>query len=141
MTVSTSARSLRLGWIFAALLLTCSPAGQADTTPPTSPSPEATNGNGAEIKSPDKLPPNPDELAEQGPTVEVALLLKIVYDANGKVIDASIEKSSGDPSRDAAAVAAAKTWHINPGTKNGRRVGGEARVPVTFRMPAPEPAQ
>ena len=52
--------------------------------------------------------------------------------ADGTVTAVALEKSSGFPELDAAAIAAASNWHFNALLKDGKPVAGKARVPVSF---------
>jgi protein TonB len=66
--------------------------------------------------------------------VEGRLVLKIVIGADGAVADVVVEKSV-DPSLDAAAVAAVKTWTFKPAIRCGKGVaGGIFRLAKTFEL-------
>ncbi|MNV63194.1 Gram-negative bacterial tonB protein [compost metagenome] len=54
--------------------------------------------------------------------------------ADGAVTGVVVDTSSGHADLDAAAVEAARGWTLNPGSKNGKAVGGQVRVPVRFDM-------
>ena len=70
------------------------------------------------------------ELQRRGIGGTVTLLL--TYDTAGNVIDVAVESSSGQRELDRSAMTAARRWKINPGMRNGQKIGGVARVPVTF---------
>jgi protein TonB len=66
--------------------------------------------------------------------VEGRLVLRIVVGADGAVADVVVEKSV-DPSLDAAAVAAVKTWTFKPAIRCGKGVaGGIFRLAKTFEL-------
>ncbi len=62
------------------------------------------------------------------------VILKIDVDADGGVTGVVVDRSSGHADLDAAAVEAARGWKLNPGSKNGKPVAGQVRVPVRFAM-------
>jgi TonB family protein len=61
--------------------------------------------------------------------------LLVSVSAKGKVLDVSVHRTSGYPEFDAAAVEAASQWRFNAGTANGKAVGGDLIVPVSFANP------
>lgn len=61
--------------------------------------------------------------------------LRTRFDANGAVLEVAVDGSSGNSALDAAAVAAARHWRINPGTLRGQPVAGEALQEVKFLNP------
>jgi TonB family protein len=66
--------------------------------------------------------------------VEGRLVLRITVGADGAVADVVVEKSV-DPSLDAAAVAAVKTWSFKPSTRCGKAMaGGVFRLAKTFEL-------
>jgi protein TonB len=66
--------------------------------------------------------------------VEGRLVLKITIGADGAVADVQVEKSV-DPSLDAAAVAAVKTWTFKPAIRCGKAMaGGVFRLAKTFEL-------
>lgn len=82
-------------------------------------------------------PDYPAELAcyEQGGTV--GLILEIGVD--GRPQDLRIERSSGHPQLDQAALDAVAGWEFRPGTRGGEPVATDLRIPVTFRPPVERP--
>ena len=54
------------------------------------------------------------------------------YDADGKVVSASVKSSSGNKSLDNAAVTAVKQWTVASPVKDGQPMAGESESPVTF---------
>ncbi len=66
--------------------------------------------------------------------VEGRLVLKITIGADGAVADVQVEKSV-DPSLDAAAVAAVRTWTFKPAIRCGKAMaGGVFRLAKTFEL-------
>lgn len=82
-------------------------------------------------------PEYPTELAcyDVGGTVE--LIMEIGVD--GMPQDVRVERSSGQPALDEAALAAVADWEFTPGTRGGQPVATDLRVPVTFRPPVERP--
>lgn len=82
-------------------------------------------------------PEYPAELAcyDVGGTVE--LIMEIGVD--GMPQDVRVERSSGQPALDEAALAAVADWEFTPGTRGGQPVATDLRVPVTFRPPVERP--
>jgi TonB family protein len=78
-------------------------------------------------------PVYPEAMVSSGTGGRVMLLVS--YDAKGTVTDVSVTSSSGSRELDAAAMEAARAWVVRPGTVDGRRVAGTARVPVEFDPP------
>ena len=70
--------------------------------------------------------------------IEGKVVLVVDVDASGQVRDVEVESSEPAGVFEEAAVEAARKWVFNPATKDGRRVPGRTRVPVTFAMDPPE---
>lgn len=62
----------------------------------------------------------------------VLLALQVLPD--GSIGDVRVERSSGRPRLDEAAVRAARTWKLVPGTRDGVPVAMWKQVPVTFQL-------
>jgi protein TonB len=77
-------------------------------------------------------PPEFPELARQNGWYGT-VLLKLWIDAEGRVTDVRVEKSSGYGVLDAAAVNAVKRWRGRPARHNARPVATEELLPVVFR--------
>jgi TonB family protein len=60
------------------------------------------------------------------------VVLLIVSDAQGQVLDVSVESSSRSRELDRWAINQARTWIFDPGIVQGKKVGGTVRVPVQF---------
>lgn len=87
-------------------------------------------------------PPAPPHVDAAGAALrgEVTLLIRI--DRCGRPLRVEVEKSSGDPQLDDAAVIAAKSWHLPPRIEDGVAMESLVRVPVEFdpELGGPEPA-
>lgn len=62
------------------------------------------------------------------------VVLDVAIDETGQVRGVTVERSSGYPEIDQAAIDAAKGWRYNPGMRNGIPVGGVVRTPVNFSL-------
>jgi protein TonB len=62
------------------------------------------------------------------------VILKVLIGIDGSPKEVTVEKSSGYRELDQAAIAAAKTWIFNPGTRNGKPYEGYALVPIDFNL-------
>jgi protein TonB len=101
--------------------------------PPAPPQPQQNIGASVDISSKNMNPPKyPPAAARSG--IEGTVILIIDVDANGNVVDVSVEKSSRNRDLDRAAIAAAKTWRFNPSLVNGQKAAGRVRVPVDFNL-------
>lgn len=83
-------------------------------------------------------PKYPDALLQQGREAKVMTHLR--YDTEGRVIDAAII-AADLPERFVKNVVlrAAHTWRFEPEVADGKRLAGEAFVPVTFTLDRPAP--
>jgi protein TonB len=64
------------------------------------------------------------------------VMLAVEIDETGKIVDVSVRQSSGNRALDKAAVTAANGWgYLNPGTRDGVRVGGIILFPIQFTPP------
>lgn len=89
-----------------------------------------------DVQSRQTNPPNypADALAEGR---AVTAMLQVDIDAQGGVLAARVERSSGDPRLDASVLAAAKRWRFHPGIRDGKAVPGRLRIPVQFTKDVP----
>jgi protein TonB len=62
------------------------------------------------------------------------VVLDVTIDDKGRVQDVRVERSSGWPELDEAAVDAAHGWRYEPGIFNDKPAGGIVRIPVDFRF-------
>jgi protein TonB len=66
---------------------------------------------------------------------EGTVILLILVGIDGSPKDVKVEKSSGYRELDRAAVEQVqRRWKFNPEVKNGKKVEGYARVPITFNL-------
>jgi protein TonB len=64
---------------------------------------------------------------------EVGLVvLRVELSETGQVATAKVQTSSGFDRLDEAALAAVRTWHCNPATRNGQAVRATALQPFNF---------
>lgn len=75
-------------------------------------------------------PPTSRRLGEEG-----SVIVQVLVGADGKVSDGKIQKSSGFPRLDEAALKhALRAWRFTPGTEDGKPVSVWHSVKVTFRI-------
>jgi protein TonB len=72
-------------------------------------------------------PPMARRLGETGKVV-----LRVTLDERGSVARASVERSSGHPRLDEAALGAVRGWHCTPARRNGQPVEATALQPFNF---------
>ncbi|PAT35897.1 hypothetical protein CK620_01145 [Vandammella animalimorsus] len=77
----------------------------------------------------------PAKALRQG--LEGKAVVELHYDAQGQVLQAHIQQSSGHPELDAAALEAAGKARLQPGTRNGKPEAGRVGLPVQFVIPKP----
>lgn len=65
--------------------------------------------------------------------------LRITITPQGGVGRVALQKSSGQPQLDEAAIAAVRTWEFAPATRGGRPVSSTISVPMNFNPPAERP--
>jgi protein TonB len=65
---------------------------------------------------------------------EGTVFLQVFVNADGRVDDLEIEKSSGFASLDRAAAASVRKWSFEPGRRGEERIPMWVRVPVTFKL-------
>lgn len=132
------------------------PIPPIDTSPeifvpaPVVPDIETPAGPGAPTGSPDITPPGPDvpvrvdprrplakpdyPLSEKRQDHEGIVSLLLLVGPDGRVVDVRVEKSSGYPALDAAAVEAARGWRFKPAEKAGQPVTAWYRTSVRFQL-------
>jgi protein TonB len=79
-------------------------------------------------------PPYPRLARRRSLEGTVWLILNVA--ADGLPASVQIERSSGHPILDDAALTAARAWRLAPATRNGAAEAGLLRVPITFRLEA-----
>lgn len=62
------------------------------------------------------------------------VLVRVMVTADGLAARASLEKSSGHPALDEAALSAVKSWRFVPAQQGGRAVEAPYTVPVVFKL-------
>ncbi|EQD26376.1 protein containing TonB [mine drainage metagenome] len=60
--------------------------------------------------------------------------LLVLVGPDGSVQDVKVDQSSGYRDLDRAAIEAARKWKFNPGSRDGKPVGGWVKVPVQFKL-------
>ena len=65
---------------------------------------------------------------------EGTVILMILVGVDGLPKDVKVEKSSGHRDLDRAAMEAVRKYRFNPEIRNGKKVEGYARVPITFNL-------
>src|SRR3546814_12681679 len=101
--------------------------------PPAPPAPPQNISASVDISSKNMNPPRyPPAAVRAG--IEGTVILIIDVDANGNVVDVSVERSSRNRDLDRAAIAAAKKWRFNPSVVNGQKAEGRVRVPGDFTL-------
>ena len=99
---------------------------------PPPPAPVMLNSDLA-LSCPQRTPPEypviSRRLGEQGKVV-----LRVELDETGKIIFARLLQSSGFKRLDEAGMAAVRTWHCSPATKNGEPVKAVALQPFEFTI-------
>ncbi|HEY4556345.1 MAG TPA: energy transducer TonB [Lysobacter sp.] len=82
-------------------------------------------------------PEYPEALACNG--VGGTVQLRIRIEADGRIRQTDVQKSSGNAELDAAAQAAVRGWTFNPAKQAGKAVAQWIAVPMTFHVPQPRP--
>src|SRR3546814_935893 len=109
------------------------PKAPAPPRPPAPPAPPQNISASVDISSKNMNPPRyPPAAVRAG--IEGTVILIIDVDANGNVVDVSVERSSRNRDLDRAAIAAARKWRFNPSVVNGQKAAGRVRVPVDFTL-------
>lgn len=89
-------------------------------------------GAGIDVSSKRLNPPlyPPEAIAACAGGVAIVL---VDVDPDGALVRSVVERSSGSPYFDQAAVDAARRWTYYPGSEHGQRVSGRVRIPVEFQ--------
>ena len=125
-------------------------AAEAPTAPPVERSPTAVRPPApASVAAPPPLPLGTDEqrppsfAGNRPPSYpeiarrsgwEGTVLLRLKIDANGRVLDVTVQESSGYPVLDAEAVNAVRSWKGEPARRAGQPIATEEFLPIRFRM-------
>lgn len=116
------------------------PAGEtvertATTTETGQPGPAAPTGEAEARIDYDFAPLPPYPRAELIRGTEGSVLLRVRVDAEGRVQQVDIERSSGSRALDRAAQQqVARSWRFKPALRDGRPVAGWVRVPIEFSL-------
>lgn len=65
---------------------------------------------------------------------EGTVLVRAWVSQEGKVVSVHIQRSSGYPTLDEAALQSIRAWKFRPAQRGGRRLAAVVEVPVTFRL-------
>ncbi|MDR7193058.1 energy transducer TonB [Luteimonas terrae] len=132
---SRSARWRTVG-VAAALCLTSAASANGGAVPAsgTHAGPAAASyGASIDIRSKNTQPARyPREAAQAGITGTV--IVQVEVDAQGALQTVSVEKSSGSPALDTAAIEAARRWTYGPAMHEGAPTAGRVRIPVDFHL-------
>jgi protein TonB len=124
-----------------------SPRGVSDGTPEARPlahgagSPPA--GGAAPSDDPPLItaprfrhPPRPPEYPRRAVELDLTgtVIVRALLDPSGDPREARIQRSSGHPILDGAALAAVRGWAFQPASRNGQRIPAWVEVPVHFRL-------
>jgi periplasmic protein TonB len=79
--------------------------------------------------APPVYPPRAVELNQQG-----EVLVRVRLDPEGAAVEIVLHRPSGFQMLDRAAIAAVKSWHFLPATRDGRPVSAWVEIPVRFHL-------
>jgi protein TonB len=79
--------------------------------------------------APPVYPPRAVELNQQG-----EVLVRVRLDPEGTAVEIVLHRPSGFQMLDRAAIAAVKSWHFLPATRDGRPVSAWVEIPVRFHL-------
>lgn len=79
--------------------------------------------------TPPVYPPRAVELNQQG-----EVLVRVRLDPEGAAVEIVVHRPSGFQMLDRAAVAAVRSWHFLPATRDGRPVSAWVEIPVRFHL-------
>ena len=79
--------------------------------------------------TPPVYPPRAVELNQQG-----EVLVRVRLDPEGAAVEIVLHRPSGYQMLDRAAIAAVKSWHFLPATRDGRPVSAWVEIPVRFHL-------
>ena len=84
------------------------------------------------FRRPPAPPDYPSQARDRGE--EGAVGLRLLVGADGRTREIRLHRSSGNRLLDAAAVAAARVWEVEPASIGGRAAEAWFEVPVRFRL-------
>ena len=99
------------------------------TAPIAAPADTAPSALAYNLRTAVAYPKESLHLREQG-----TVMLRVLVDADGKVVTVEIEKSSGSSRLDRAARDAVRAWSFNPARHAGVAQQAWARVPISFTL-------
>ena len=100
---------------------------KAEPGPP--PAAAVPSSDAAYLRNALTYPPASIRNNEQG-----TVLVKVLVARDGTVLRAELEKSSGWPNLDAAAVRSVRAWHFTPARRGDEAIEKEYLVPAAFRL-------
>lgn len=77
-----------------------------------------------------KYPPESEAAREHG-----TVILSVEINTAGRPESVKLEKSSGYPRLDRAAIEAVRRWRFKPATRDGQPVAARVNIPVLFKLP------
>lgn len=129
--IRASAIPRAMRYLLSAMLLAVSGSASAEDTPPPSPPPAPAQSDfvfpQAVYNPPPRYPTGSADDYESGTVVVV-----LDVDPEGAISKVAMDRSSGYPRLDAAAIEAAAAWRFTPAQEGGKPVRSRVRVPVTF---------
>ena len=83
-----------------------------------------------------RRPPSPPEYPRAALEAEVegTTIVRVTLSPSGSVTAASVQRSSGNASLDAAALKAVRGWAFMPASRNGQNIASIVQVPVNFKI-------
>jgi periplasmic protein TonB len=95
--------------------------------------------DGKEVVAPHSDPKNPVPpplypMGAKRNQEEGTVVLLLTIDAQGRVIESQVDKTSGYDRLDEAAMSGSKTWKLIPGTVDGKPTAMKYKFAVTFKI-------
>ena len=83
-----------------------------------------------------RRPPRPPDYPRRAVELEITgtVVVRALLDAEGDPRETRVQRSSGHPLLDGAALAAVRGWAFQPAARDGQRVPAWVEVPVHFRL-------
>lgn len=66
--------------------------------------------------------------------IEGETVLRVLVGSDGRVLEVSLNRSSGDRRLDRAAETAVRSWRFSPAIQNGQAVTAWVQIPISFRI-------
>ncbi|HEY1612507.1 MAG TPA: energy transducer TonB [Rhizomicrobium sp.] len=101
--------------------------------------PAAATANPARVdmSQPHLQPPYPDGAQQDGE--QGAVVMDVYVRSDGRPSKARVDRSSGFPDLDTAAVQGVLNWRFIPASENGETVSDWTKIQIVFQLPAPPP--